>query len=77
MEWVYLVIVLCLGSLLSTVIWLAGKNGRKLAQLEALKAEIKKQAKEQERAQKIRDHVYHLSTGDIRCRLHDVANQQH
>lgn len=59
-----------------TALWLAGKNGSKAAQLEALKAEIKKQAEEQARAQRIIDNVNSLSADDARKRLHDVANKQ-
>ena len=57
-------------------LWLASKNGSKSAQLEALKAEIRKNAEEQRRAQEIKDRVYSLSPDDARRRLHDVANKQ-
>ena len=75
MEW-YFFTVFALGSLFVIVIFLASKNGSKAAQLEVLKAELKKQVKEQERAQKITDTVYSLSDADARRRLHNVAHQQ-
>ena len=63
-----------LGSLL-VVIVLAGKNGRKAAQLEALKATLKKQAQEQARANKIMDNVRTMPHDDVRKRLHGIANK--
>ena len=72
----HFITLLGVGSLLGAVIYLAGKNGSKSAQLEALKAELKKQAKEQAHAQKITDNVYSLSADDARRRLHDVAGKQ-
>lgn len=73
---IYFVVVLFLGSLISTVVWLASKNGSKQAQLEALKAELRKQAEEQRRAQQIKDYVGSLATDDARKRLHQIANKQ-
>ncbi len=68
--------VLCGGGLLGVALWLASKNGSKAAQLEALKTELKKQAEEQQRAQKIMDNVYALSGDDAKRRLRNVARQQ-
>lgn len=62
--------------ILGVALLLASKNGSKAAQLEALKAELKKQAEEQKRAQKITDRVNALSADDARRRLHDLANKQ-
>ncbi|MBQ8032571.1 MAG: hypothetical protein IJ266_01235 [Elusimicrobiaceae bacterium] len=62
-------------SLLAVCLWLAGKYGRKAAQLEALKAEIKKQQEEQVRAQKIRDSVFAMDDLSVRGRLHQIANK--
>lgn len=70
------VAILCGGGLVGVALWLASKNGSKSAQLEALKAEIRKNAEEQRRAQEIKDRVYSLSVDDARRRLHDVANKQ-
>jgi hypothetical protein len=72
----HLVAVLCGGGIVGIALWLAAKNGSKSAQLEALKAEIKKQAEEQRRAQQITDNVYALSADDARRRLHEIANKQ-
>lgn len=68
--------ILCGGGLLAVCLWLASKNGSKAAQLDALKAEIKKNAEEQKRATEITDNVYAMSANDARRRLHEVANQQ-
>ena len=70
------VAILCGGGLVGVALWLASKNGSKSAQLEALKAEIRKNAEEQRREQEIKDRVYSLSADDARRRLHDVANKQ-
>ena len=74
--WIYFVAILAFGSLLSVVVLLASKNGNRAAQLENLKAELRKNAEEQARAQKITDSVYSLSADDARKRLHDVASKQ-
>ena len=74
MIWQVLAVFSCFG-LLVTALWLAGKNGSKAAQLEALKAEIRKQAEEQRRAREISENVYSLSADDARRRLHEVANK--
>ena len=72
----HLVAVLCGGGLLGVALVLASKNGSKSARLEALKAELKKQAEEQTRANRIIDKVNALSADDARRRLHEIANQQ-
>lgn len=72
----YFLAIFGLGSLLTCIVFLASKNGSKAAQLEALKAELRKQAEEQARANRITDNVSNLSADDARKRLHDVANKQ-
>lgn len=72
----YLALILGSGIIWGAALWLACKNGSKAAQLAALKEELKKRAKEQERAQKISENIYHLTVDDARRRLHDVANKQ-
>ena len=74
--WIYLIAILAFGSLLSVAIVMASKNGSKAAQLEALKAELKKQAEEQARANRINNFANGLSGDDARKLLHDVANEQ-
>lgn len=74
--WIYLIVILAFGSLLSVAIVMASKNGSKAAQLEALKAEIRKQAKEQERANKIINNVRNMDEHTCRQRLHQIANKQ-
>ena len=70
------VAVLCGGGLFGVALWLAAKNGSKSARLEALKAELKKQAEEQRRAQKIMDRVGRMSADDARRRLCELQSQQ-
>ena len=71
-------IIIILGgtALFAVALLLAGKNGSKAAQLEALKAELKKIAREQEKAHEISNNVSSLTADDARRRLHDVANKQ-
>ncbi len=70
------VAILCGGGLVGVALWLASKNGSKSAQLEALKAEIRKNAEEQARASKIMDCVSGMDEHTVRQRLHQVANEQ-
>lgn len=61
--------------LLGAVLWMACKEGSKAAKLEALKAEIKKQAQEQARAQKIFSSVEQLHAADVRRRLRNLSSK--
>lgn len=70
-----LIAILGGGSLLAVCLWLASKNGSKAAQLEALKAEIKKQQEEQARVQKIRDRVSAMDVPSVRERLYKIASK--
>lgn len=72
----YFICIFALGSLFTLVVTLASKNGSKAAQLEALKAELRKQAKEQERANKIINNVRNMDEHTCRQRLHQIANKQ-
>ena len=63
--------------LLGVALLLASKNGSKAAQLEALKAQIKKQMEEQARANKITDSVRNMDEHTVRSRLHEIANKHH
>lgn len=74
--WQYIFAIVAFGGVFATALFLASKHASKEAQLQNLKAELKKQAEEQERARKITDSVYSLSADDARRRLHDVANKQ-
>lgn len=69
----FLIIVL-LGTLLIVIV-LAGKNGHKAAQLEALKATLNKQMQEQTRANKIMDNVRNMPYDDVRKRLQDISHK--
>lgn len=72
----YLLAMVIFGGVFAATIVLASKHASKEAQLQNLKAELKKQAEEQRRAQQITERVYALSGDDARKRLHDVANRQ-
>ena len=74
--WIYVVLTVLGGSLLSLVVYLSTKNGSRLAQLEAIKEELKRLEKEEKKANEISNKVAHLTADDARRRLHDVANKQ-
>ena len=77
MTGIYFVMVLAFGVCLSAVVLLSCKHGSKSAQLEALKAELRKQAREQERAREIANRVRIMDEHSVRQRLHEIANKQH
>lgn len=62
--------------LIVLVIWLARREGKKSAKLEALKAEAKRNAEEQRKAQEVVNSVANLSVDDARRRLHSIATAQ-
>lgn len=64
-------IILVIGFLgmLALVAVMASKNGSKAAQLENLKAELRKRAEEQARAQRITDSVRRESIDSVRSKL--------
>lgn len=74
--WIYVVLTVLGGSLLSLVVYLSTKNGSRLAQLEAIKEELKRLEKEEKKANEISNKVAHLTADDARRRLHEVANSQ-
>ena len=55
--------------LLGIVVWMASKNGSRAAQLENLKAELKKQAEEYARAQRIMADVHRTDIERVREKL--------
>lgn len=71
----YFICIFALGSLLTLIVTLASKNGSKAAQLEALKAELRKIAEEEARANKIIDSVRNMPSNDVRKRLQDISNK--
>lgn len=73
--WTHIILIGGFLSLLGLVVLLASKEGSKSAQLEALKAEIKKQAQERARAEKILNDVSNMSSDDVRKRLQDVSSK--
>lgn len=63
------------GMLWAVALWLANRWGNKKAQLEALREEIKRQAKEQERANAINNRVDNMPIDDIRERLSNLKGK--
>lgn len=74
--WTAIACVLGFGGLLWAVIALSKNYGRATAQTEALKAEAKRAAKEQERANKIMDSVDRMHIDDVRERLRDISGDK-
>lgn len=74
MLWQLLVILSGCG-LFGVALLLASKNGSKAAQLEALKAELKKQAEEQAHVNKIMDNVRNMPNDDVRDRLRTISDE--
>lgn len=74
--WTHVILIGGFLSLLGLVVLLASKGGSKSAQLEALKAEIKKQAQERYYAEKIKNNVRNLSDYDVRERLRQIADNK-
>lgn len=70
-----LILIGGLALLLGVVVLLASKEGSKSAQLENLKAEIKKQAEAQARAQRILNYVANMPADDVRKRLQNIGKQ--
>ena len=56
-------------------LWLASKCGSKSAKIDALKEEIKKQLKEQEKANAINKRVDDMPFDDVRKRLQDIKHE--
>ena len=73
--WIYLVVILFFGSVFAMAIVMASKEGSKAAQLENLKAELKKLSEEQRRANEINDRIRNMSESDIRNRLHNLQSK--
>lgn len=61
--------------LIVAVIAMASKSGSRAAQLDSLKAEIKKTAEERARANKIITGVANLPVDDVRRRLQDTRHK--
>lgn len=74
MLWQILIIMGGCG-ILGIALWLASKNGSKAAQLEALKAEIRKQAEEQSRVARINSSVSNMSDADVAERLQKLSGK--
>ena len=61
---------------MTCIVCLASKNGSKAAQLEALKAELRKIAEEEARVARINNSVANMSDSDVRNSLHKIATEQ-
>lgn len=73
--WMQIGAILGCACLFVFTIYLATKYGSKQAQLENIKAEIRRQAQEQARANEIIDNVRSFDEHTIRQRLHKIANK--
>ena len=72
--WIYVVLTVLGGSLISLVVYLATKSGSRAAQLEAIKEELRRISAEQARANEVNSSIAHMSDSDIRNKLHSIAN---
>jgi hypothetical protein len=74
--WLQIGVIFGLFSLWVLTAYLANKAGSKSAQLESIKAEIKRQEKERERAEKIANSIDNMDDTTVRNKLHEIANKQ-
>lgn len=74
--WIEFLAIFGFGLLLTVIVALASKNGSKAAQLEALNAEIRKQAYEEEKLRKISKDVSNFDECTIRQRMHEISNKR-
>lgn len=74
--WQYLIAIIVFGALLSAVVLLASKNGSKAAQLESVKAELRRIAEEQRKAREVAERVSSFTDDEVRAKLHEIANKQ-
>ena len=72
----YLLMMAVFCAVFAAALVLASKHASKEAQLQNLKAELKKQAEEQERAKRIIDNVSYMSADDARRRLCELQSKQ-
>lgn len=63
------------GVVFAAALYLAYKYGSKAAQLDAARAQVRQQRKEQQYATEITSRVYALDGNSVRRRLHDVAGK--
>ena len=76
MMWIVIGIIAAICCLFLLTIQIARKEGSKAAKLEALKAEIKRQAEEQRRYNALLDNVRNMSNDIVRNRLSDLSNDK-
>jgi hypothetical protein len=74
--WLQIGVIFGLFSLWVLTAYLANKAGSKSAQLESIKAEIKRQEKERERAEKIANSIDNMDDTTVCQRLHKIANKR-
>jgi len=73
--WGYFIAIIVCGSVIGTALILASRNGSKQAQLEALKAELRKQAEEQAREARINNSICNMSDSAVRERLSNLSGK--
>lgn len=74
--WLQIGVIFGLFSLWVLTAYLASKAGSKSAQLESIKAEIKRQEKERERAEKIANSIDNMDDTTVRQQLCKIANKR-
>lgn len=74
--WQTVILILVFGSLIAGIIVMAFKAGKKDAQLESLKTDMEKRAREQAKANETLDNVRNFDEHTVRQRLHEIANHQ-
>ena len=57
-------------------LWLANRLGSKKAQLDALREEVRREMREQERANAINTRVDNMSIDDVRDRLNEISKDK-
>ena len=74
--WIHVILIGLFGLLWTAGLCLAGKLGSKKAQLEALREEIKRQAREQEQLNAAYNRVSYMSDDAVAQRLQDISSKQ-
>lgn len=73
---IYFLIALAFSSLIGVIVFLSSNNGKKTAELENLKADLRKEIRERENASKITNSVNNMSSDTVRDRLQNISSKQ-
>lgn len=69
-----LIIIIFIGAAVAVVVF-ARRDAKKAERLAALKAELLRRAREQERTNAIKDNVSRMSDADVRARLRNLSGK--